>query len=183
MELTFAYSEGITPKYHLENPLVRKNHEMIHWIYNTNHAIDLPNSTYILIDIEIDTLQRNKQLEMVSNLCDHLIKKFKLKIIFITDQVDLFEYVMNSSTALTANNFINSKQSIDNAIAYFPLLNHSSLIITNKLKITPFLGLIEKPCYLIKHKRILSRLYSLTSYYKNLSKKTIGEISYMLKSI
>ena len=47
----FSNSMEIIPKYHHENPIVIKNHEMIHWIFNTNHSIDLVNSDYVLIDI------------------------------------------------------------------------------------------------------------------------------------
>lgn len=181
MELTFSCSEFITPKYHLENHLVRKNHKMIHWIYSTNHSIDLLNTNYILLDIKIYNFQKSLQLEMVSNLCGHLIDKFKLKIIFITDELDRFKHIINSSEKLTRENFINSQQSINNAIAHFPIFNHSSIIVTNKSKITSFLDLINKPYYLIKHKRKVLKLFSPVTYYKNLSKKTIGEISYMLK--
>lgn len=183
MDLNFKCPEAITPKYHLENSLVRKNHEMIHWIYNTNHSIDLPNSNYILIDIKINGFQKNKQLEILCSLCSQLVNKFKLKIIFISDQQNRFENVLNTSASLTPENFIYSQQSIDEAIAHFPLLNHSSLIVTNKLKSTPFLDLINKPFYLIKNKGLFLKFYSPTNYYKNLSKKIAGEISYMLKSI
>ena len=80
----------IVPKYHLENVLVQKNHEMIHWIYKTNYLLDLTNVNYLLMDLKIHKHQKKKQLEMILNLCENLIVKNQLKIIFIPNLMHLF---------------------------------------------------------------------------------------------
>tara|TARA_A100001011_G_scaffold61069_1_gene60974 strand:- start:1256 stop:2212 length:957 start_codon:yes stop_codon:yes gene_type:complete len=179
----FSYSMEIIPKYHHENPIVIKNHQMIHWIFNTNHSIDLVNADYVLIDIEFSYFQKSRHIKMISNLCDHLINNFKLKIIFISSQVEEFEVIINLSKKLTSENFIHSKQNLKDTINYFPLIKHSILIITNKFKIIHFLELINKAYYLIKGKWKLSRLFYPVIYFKNYSKKTIGEINYMIKNL
>ena len=179
----FSNSMEIIPKYHHENPIVIKNHEMIHWIFKTNHSIDLVNADYVLIDIEFGNFQKSNHIKMISNLCDHLINNFKLKIIFISSQVEEFEVIINLSKKLTSENFIHSKQNLKDTINYFPLLKHSILIITNKFKIIHFLELINKAYYLIKGEWKLSRLFYPVVYFKNYSKKTIGEINYMIKNL
>ena len=179
----FSCSMEIIPKYHHENQIVIKNHEMIHWIFNTNHSIDLVNADYILIDIEFVNFQKSNHIKMISNLCDHLINNFKLKIIFISSQVEEFEVIIKLSKKLTSENFIHSKQNLKDTINYFPLLKHSILIITNKFKIIHFLELINKAYYLIKGEWKLSRLFYPVIYFKNYSKKTIGEINYMIKNL
>ncbi|MDA7777999.1 hypothetical protein N8902_01865 [Flavobacteriaceae bacterium] len=179
----FSCTNQLIPKYHHENPLVRKNHEMIHWIFNTNHSIDLANTNYILMDLHFGGFRRSKTLEMVGQLCDQLIRKFKLKIIFLSNQLDEFDLILNSSEKLTRENFIHNKQNLNSTIANFTLLNHSSLIVTNKLRNTPFLDLINKPYYIVKEKKVLLKLLYPIPYFNKLTKKTIGEISYMLKSI
>ena len=80
----------IVPKYHLENVLVQKNHEMIHWIYKTNYLLDLTNVNYLLMDLKIHKHQKKKQLEMILNLCENLIVKNQLKIIFIPNEINLY---------------------------------------------------------------------------------------------
>jgi ADP-heptose:LPS heptosyltransferase len=179
----FSNSMEIIPKYHHENPIVIKNHEMIHWIFNTNHSIDLVNADYVLIDIEFGNFQKSNHIKMISNLCDHLINNFKLKIIFISSQVEEFEVIINFSKKLTNENFIHSKQNLKDTINYFPLLKHSILIITNKFKVIHFLELINKAYYLIKGEWKLSRVFYPVFYFKNYSKKTIGEINYMIKNL
>jgi ADP-heptose:LPS heptosyltransferase len=179
----FSNSMEIIPKYHHENPIVIKNHEMIHWIFNTNHSIDLVNTDYVLIDIEFGNFQKSNHIKMISNLCDHLINNFKLKIIFISSQVEEFEVIINFSKKLTNENFIHSKQNLKDTINYFPLLKHSILIITNKFKVIHFLELINKAYYLIKGEWKLSRVFYPVIYFKNYSKKTIGEINYMIKNL
>jgi len=179
----FSYSIEIIPEYHHENPIVIKNHEMIHWIFNTNHSIDLINSDYVLLDIKFGNFQKSNNLEMISNLCDHLINNFKLKIIFISNQLEEFEVIMNSSEKLTNENFIHSKQNLNDTINYFPLFKNSNLIITNNFKIIHFLELINKASYLVRGEWKVSKLFYPITYFKNYSKKTIGEISYMIKSL
>jgi len=183
MRHIFSYSIEIIPKYHHENPIVIKNHEMIHWIFNTNHSIDIINTNYVLLDIKFGYFQKSNHLKMISNLCDHLIKNFKLKIIFISNQLEEFEVIMNLSEKLTNENFIHSKQNLNDTINYFPLLKNSILIITNNFKIVHFLELINKASYFIIGEWKLSKLFSPLTYFKNYSKKTIGEISYMIKSL
>lgn len=179
----FSYSIEIIPEYHHENPIVIKNHEMIHWIFNTNHSIDLVNSDYVLLDIKFGNFQKSNHLEMISNLCDHLINNFKLKIIFTSNQLEEFEVIMNSSEKLTNENFIHSKQNLNDTINYFPLFKNSILIITNNFKIIHFLELINKASYLVRGEWKVSKLFYPIAYFKNYSKKTIGEISYMIKSL
>jgi hypothetical protein len=183
LQHVFSNSMEIIPKYHHENPIVIKNHEMIHWIFNTNHSIDLVNADYVLIDIEFGNFQKSNHIKMISNLCDHLINNFKLKIIFISSQVEEFEVIINFSKKLTNENFIHSKQNLKDTINYFPLLKHSILIITNKFKVIHFLELINKAYYLIKGEWKLSRVFYPVIYFKNYSKKTIGEINYMIKNL
>ena len=173
----------IVPKYHLENVFVRKNHEMIHWIYKTNYSLDLTNVNYLLMDLKIHKHQKKKQLEMILNLCENLIVKNQLKIIFIPNEINLYNKLINSSEKLTTDNLINSKQSNINGINHYPLINHSNLIITNKSIVTPFLRLIRKPFYLIKEKNTLLKFLNSELYYKKLTARLIGEISYMNKSI
>tara|TARA_B100001094_G_scaffold209097_1_gene203033 strand:- start:825 stop:1781 length:957 start_codon:yes stop_codon:yes gene_type:complete len=179
----FSCSIEIIPKYHLEIPIVIKNHEMIHWIFNTNHSVDLVNTDYVLMDIEFDNFQKSNHIKMISNLCDHLINNFKLKIIFISNQVEEFEVIMNLSKKLTSENIIHSKQNLKDTINYFPLLKNSILIITNKFKIIHFLELINKANYEIRGEWKLSKLFYPVSYFKNYSKKTISEINYMIKNL
>ena len=179
----FSNSMEIIPKYHHENPIVIKNHEMIHWIFNTNHSIDLVNTDYVLIDIEFGNFQKSNHIKMISNLCDHLINNFKLKIIFISNQVEEFEVIMNLSKKLTSENIIHSKQNLKDTINYFPLLKNSILIITNKFEIIHFLELINKANYEIRGEWKLSKLFYPVSYFKNYSKKTISEINYMIKNL
>ena len=156
---------------------------MIHWIFNTNHSIDLVNSDYVLLDIKFGNFQKSNHLEMISNLCDHLINNFKLKIIFTSNQLEEFEVIMNSSEKLTNENFIHSKQNLNDTINYFPLFKNSILIITNNFKIIHFLELINKASYLVRGEWKVSKLFYPIAYFKNYSKKTIGEISYMIKSL
>ncbi|MAJ50754.1 MAG: hypothetical protein CMB82_03955 [Flammeovirgaceae bacterium] len=179
----FSITYELSPKYYHENPLVQKNHKMIHWIFNTNHSIDLANTKYLLMDIHFGNFQKTKNLEMVYHLCDHLISNFKIKIIFISNQLDKVDQILKSSEKITRENFIHSKQDLNKAIANFPLLNHSSLIVTNKLRVIPFLSLINKPYYLIRDRKILLKLFDPIKYFKGFTKKNIGEISYMLKSL
>ena len=177
----FSYSIEIIPKYNYENPIVVKSHEMIHWIFNTNHSIDLVNADYVLMDIQFGNFQKINHLRMISSLCDHLIINFKLKIIFISNQPEEFEFIMNLSKKLTTENFIQSKQNLNDSMNYFPLLKHSILIITNKFNIIHFLELINKGSYLITEELKLSKIFYPSTYFENYSKKTIGEISYMIK--
>ena len=81
----------IVPKYHLENELVQKNHEMIHWIYKTNYSIDLAYVNYLLMDLKIYKRKKKKQLEMILDLCENLIHKNQLKIIFITNEIGFYD--------------------------------------------------------------------------------------------
>ena len=179
----FSHSMEIKPKFHLENMLVRKNHEMIHWIYNTNYAVDLTNANYVLMDFDFSTLQKNRQLEMITNLSEQLIEKFKLKIIFATHHTEDYNQIISSGKILTKESFINSKQKSINAVTHFPLFNHSDLIITNKFENTSILELLNKPFYLIKDKNTARKLFTAKTFFTKLKNKTIGEVSYMLKSI
>ena len=179
----FSHSIEIKPKFHLENMLVRKNHEMIHWIYNTNYAVDLTNVNYVLIDFNFSTLNKNWQLDLITNLSEQLIEKFKLKIIFATHHAEDYNQIISSGKILTKESFINSKQKSINVVTHFPLFNHSDLIITNRFENISILKLLNKPFYLIKDKNTVRKLFTTKTFYKKLKKITIGEVSYMLKSI
>lgn len=178
----FSHSMEIKPKFHLENELVRKNHEMIHWIFNTNYAVDLTNANYVLIDFNFSSLYKNWQLELITNLSEQLIEKFKLKIIFASHHTEDYNQIISSGKILTKESFINSKQKSINVVTHFPLFNHSDLIITNRFENISILELLNKPFYLIKDKNTVSKLFTTKTFFKKLKNKTISEVIYMLKS-
>lgn len=184
----FNLNEKIKPKFYLENTDVRKSHEMIHWIFNTNYSLNLNQANYILLDLKAFELFKKNQIKMMTQVCNHLISKYKIKIIFISDKFDVFEKIRNSLSKTHRSNFINSKQNHKEVIPFFPIYSHAILIISNKQKNLPFLRLIDKPVYLIQTRKIL--LQSITkslikskAVFESLTTRTIGEIDYILKSV
>lgn len=188
MNELFGVTKDINPSFFFDNEFVQKNHQMVYWIFNTSHSIELNQEKYILIDFSYPKYMKKSQLIMMMEICNHLLEPFKRKIIFVSNQPNLFHKIDLLLSPDNQNSFLYTHQRHIDVMSYFPLYKHALLVVTNKKRLFPFFELMQKPVYLFYSKK--NSLRSYVNFIINPRKETqsrinqiVGEINYILKNL
>ncbi len=188
MKDIFPLNKTIKPKFYFDNEQIQKNHQMIYWIFKMNHSTELDKEKFIILDLKHLCYFKKNQINLIGDICNYLIEKFKSKIIFLSNNHKFFKEIKKTIPENNRNNFLLTNQKYIKIISFFPLYIHSILVITNKNKELSFLELINKPVYLFNIKRLLLNSFLKTlvnseNVFKKIKIQTKGEINYILKNI
>ena len=188
MKDIFPLNKTIKPKFYFDNEQIQKNHQMIYWIFKMNHSTELDQEKFIILDLKHLCYFKKNQINLIGDICNYLIEKFRSKIIFLSNNHKFFKEIKKTIPENNRNNFLLTNQKYIKIISFFPLYIHSILIITNKNKELSFLELIKKPVYLFNIKRLLLNSFLKTlvnseNVFKKIKIQTKGEINYILKNI
>ena len=188
MKDIFPMNKTIKPKFYFDDEQIQKNHQMIYWIFKMNHSTELDQEKFIILDLKHLCYFKKNQINLIGDICNYLIEKFRSKIIFLSNNNKFFKEIKKTIPENNRNNFLLTNQKYIKIISFFPLYIHSILVITNKNKELNFLELINKPVYLFNIKRLLLNSFLKTlvnskNVFKKIKIQTKGEINYILKNI
>ena len=190
LETTFSQKKEVNPQYYVDDEKVRKNEEMLQWVFKTNYNLELNIVKYILVDFKIRNQFRQKQLKMLSDLCTFLTLKFNYKIIIIhhSKNREDFQSINQSLEKQTIENLIVYPQNFNHSFEIFPIYKNAKIVITNKKNLLNFLTLIEYKCYFINDtvrslKTLITHFYKSEKWHEKLTRKSKNEIQYIIKRV